>query len=276
MQAPANTKSASDAANFDSVLNVMFLAAFPLLLWVFSGSFSGVATAVMQIWLFSLALRLISRGQKAHDAYDAAEIAARPRLPLKLIGSGLIGVLVVLLAGHTFDNLLLPFAMGLGATGLAIAAFGIDPLKDKGLDNPDVIARMEQDALLDEIEHKLAIAADQVAALEDPEVIRRTEVAREMILRMLTDATQQPESFATIRKPVQTFATMLSAEVLRLLASAEGPEFDYARRRYMAKLQVMTGSFRKHARKKGFQVGRDAFEREADNLLTRMPRESAA
>ena len=276
MPGTQDKKASAEAANFDSALNVMFLAAFPLLLWVFQGSFAGIATALLEIWLFSIALRLISRGQAAQRAYDAADVAQRPAVPRKLMGSLLIGLMVLILAGHQFGSLAMPLLSGAAATALSIAAFGLDPLKDKGLDDPNVVARMEQDATLEDIETRLGIAADQVAALEDAELIRRTEVAREMMHRLMAETQRDPSTFARIRKPIETFVAMLSDEVHRLLVSSDGEEYDFARRRYVAKLQVMSESFAKHARQKGFQVGRDAFEREADNLLTRMPRESAA
>lgn len=276
MQGLPDKAAAAEAANFDSALNVMFLAAFPLLLWVFQGSFTGIATALLEIWLFSMALRLISRGQKVQREYELAEVADRPALPRKLLGSVLIGVMVLILAGHQFQSLLLPLLSGLAATGLSILAFGLDPLRDKGMDDPAVIARMECEAAQEALSHRLDVVADQVAALQDAELIRRTDRARDLIDRLMQDTARDADSFARIRKPIETFAHMLSEEVQRLLDSAEGSDFTFARRRYMAKLQVMTESFSTHARKKGYQAGRDAFEREADNLLNRMPRESAA
>ena len=114
-------------SGFDSGLNVLFLASFPLILWFFQGSAVLLVTAVIQMALFSGALRLISRGQKLHRAYDAATVAHRPRLPRKILGSALIGLMVLILAGHHFVSLAGPMVLGLTATGLSIAAFGPDP-----------------------------------------------------------------------------------------------------------------------------------------------------
>ncbi|CUH78763.1 hypothetical protein [Tropicibacter naphthalenivorans] len=269
-------RASNEAANFDSALNVMFLAAFPLLLWVFQGSFAGVATALVEIWIFSIALRLISRGQKIQREYDAAQVAHRPRLPRKLLGSALIGVMVLILAGHQFADLLFPLVLGVFAMGLSVAAFGLDPMTDKGLNDPEVVARIEIDTAMEAIEAKLAIVADQVASLQDADLTRRTEVARDMVVRLARDNVSDIKGFRRVRKPVEKFSAMLSEEAERLIASWDGEDYLFARKRYVAKLDVMTDSFATRARKNGFQAGRDAFEMEADMLLDRMPRESAA
>ena len=103
----------------ESGLNFLFLAAFPLLLWVFQDSFAGIATAIALLWVYSLALRLIAAGQQIHHDYDHADVARAPRVPRKVIGAILIGLVVLVLAGHKYDNLWIPGLTGVLATGLA-------------------------------------------------------------------------------------------------------------------------------------------------------------
>ena len=50
-------------ADTDSGLNILFLAAFPLFAWLFQGSFTGIATAMVELWLLSVALRLVCFAQ---------------------------------------------------------------------------------------------------------------------------------------------------------------------------------------------------------------------
>lgn len=260
----------------DSGLNILLLSSFPLLLWLFEGSFSGIATAVAEIWILSVALRMISMGQRIQDDYDAAPVAQRPRLPRKLLGSVLIGLMVTILAGHLFDALLLPLLIGLMGTALSVLAFGMDPLKDKGVVDCATARRMETDALIETAETRLTDIADSVAALGDAEMVRRTEAVRLMALRFLRVSAGRPAAFARVRTLTEKLIVILSAEVARLTASKGASEASFARRRYLAKLEVIAESFEARLTRPDSAPRDDAFDKEADRLLHRMPQESAA
>lgn len=261
---------ALERAQLDTGLNFMFLSAFPLLLWIIQDSFAGIATAFALLWVLSLALRLISVGQQMHFDYDQAEIARAPRIPRKLIGSVLIGFVVLVLAGHKYDNLWLPLLAGGVAVGLSLAAFGLDPRQDKCTD------RAQERAFLETMESALAGLADRVAALDDPALTLRAEAARNLVLRPLRQSRGNPENLARLDRPLRKMVTLLDTEVTRLETAWYGQGHDFARRRFLAKLEVMTESYEAFARHSGIRGARDAFERQADQLLDRMPRESAA
>ncbi len=265
-----------DQANMDSGLNILFLAAFPLISWLFQGSFAGAATALIMLWVFSLALRLISKGEQKHKAYEAAEVAIAPRVPRKLIGAILIGAMVMILAGHKIDSLFLPMVIGALAAALSIVAFGVDPMRNKGKRDPQREMLQQAEMALERADHALAQVADQVAMLEDAEITRRTEAARVLILRMMRSFMRDPQSVLRIAVPVAKFTDMLRAEAKRLISSQASESATFVRKRYLAKLDVMTESFEKSARKTRARGDKDAFELEADLLLDRMPRETAA
>ena len=267
---------AGQQASFDSGLNVLFLAAFPLLLWLFQGSAAGVVAAVLEVLLFAVALRLISRGQAVQRAYDAADVAYRPLLPRKTLGSLLIGLVVFILAGHQFTSLALPTALGALAAGLAIAAFGLDPMRDKGLDRPETIQKLRVDAIAQKTELRLNAQCDRIAGLGDADLTLRTDAARDMALRIVRTFSASESDEMRIRKPLDKFIEILSAEITRLEASWDGEDYLFARRRYVAKLEVLTEAFETRARQSGAKDGRDAFDVEADLLLDRIRSESAA
>jgi hypothetical protein len=261
---------------FDSGLNVLFLAAFPLMMWFFQGSAVLLVTAIVQLALFSFALRLISQGQKLHRDYDASQVARRPLFPRKVAGSVLIGLMVLVLAGHHFVSLGIPAALGLLATGLSIAAFGPDPWKDKGLDNPEVIARIETEEMIVGTETALRRLSDRIADLGDADLRRRTEAACGMATRLLRTLASDLTLTGKLAKPTEKFAEILGTEVTRLEEAWEGEQYLFARRRYVAKLDVLAESFETRMRKLGGRRLGDAFDLEADLLLDRMRRDSAA
>ncbi len=261
---------ARDRQQFDSGLNFMFLAAFPLLLWIFEESFANIATAVALIWILSFALRLISVGQSIQCAYDRTDVARAPKVPRKLIGSVLIGAVVLVLAGHKVDSLLLPVLSGGLAIVLSLAAFGFDPRHDKGTE------KAQERALLDAAEQAMAALVDRVAALDDAELTLRVEAARNQVLRPMRRSVDDLRTMSLVSRPVHKVIDLLTVEVSRLEQAWLGNGHVFARRRFLAKLEVLSESFEMLARQCGVRGARDAFERQADQLIDRMPRESAA
>jgi len=259
-----------DRAQLDSSLNFMFLAAFPLLLWVFQASFSGIATALAILWLLLLALRMISVGQRIEFDYERAEVARAPRLPRKLIGTLLVGVVVMILAGHKFDSLLTPILAGAVAFMLGRAAFGGDPRHDKGAE------RARDLAALSAADDALVELADRVAALGDVELALRVEKTRDRILRTMRCSIDNEGTADRIERPTHKVIGMLGGEVSRLETSWNGQEHLFARRRFLAKIEMMADSFEALALRCGMLPDRDPFDRQADLLIDRMPRESAA
>ena len=265
-----NDGLAVERAQIDSGLNFLFLAAFPLLLWVFQDSFAGIATAIALLWVYSLALRLIAAGQQIHHDYDHAEIARAPRVPRKVIGSILIGLVVLILAGHKFDNLWIPALTGVLAAGLALSAFGLDPMRDKGS------GRARREAALDSVEAALASLADRVAALDDATLTLKIETARRLVLTPMRQFAGDPRTADRLDRPARRVVEIMEQEIDRLEAAWNAQGHVFARRRFLAKLDIMTDSFESFAMQNGIRSARDAFERQADQLIDRMPRESAA
>ncbi|EBA06424.1 hypothetical protein [Sagittula stellata] len=273
MQRPA--EAPLEAPNYDSGLNILFLAAFPLFAWMFEGTFSAMATAMVELWVLTVALRMIAHGTRLHAIYRVTPGARAPRIPRKILGSLLIGMMITVLAGHRFHDLVVPLMIGICGFGLSIAAFGPDPMRDKTDTRADE-SRQIADIALEHIDHRLATIADRIAMLEDAEITRRTEAARTQVLRLMRSFARDPQSLARLTRPVDKFISLLDAESNRLCDARSGEGVQFARRRYIAKLDVMMESFETSARKTRVRGDKDAFEVEADLLLDRMPANTAA
>ncbi len=265
-----------EAPVFDSGLNVLFLAAFPLVLWLFHGSLTGIATALLEMGLLSLALRLISRGQDIQRGYDLVPVCKAPRLPRKLVGSLLIGLVVLILAGHHFPTASLPLMLACVATGLSLTAFGMDPLKDKGADNPELLNRIAAEHAWDEADNILSQITDRIALFDDADLTLKSDATRAMVMRLMRSFGTDPKDLFRISKLVNKFSDILRTETDRLEAAWHGDDHLFARQRFVLKLEVLSESFEAHARDGSQRSGRDAFDLEADLLLDRMPQESAA
>ncbi|MGR3439869.1 hypothetical protein [Salipiger abyssi] len=259
----------------DSGLAVLFLAAFPMILLLFQGSATSAFAAVLQLSLFLMALRLIHRGQKLQNAYDSAEIARAPRIPRKILGAVLIGIMVTILAGHHFYSLLLPVGFGALASALSLAAFGIDPMTDKGdiaavSATPRKPASHASDAVLERIDATLDGMVQDVAALGDRDLTRQIEALKTGAMGLIAALCAENPDIKQLRKPVVKFVELLRQENARLIAAWEAGDRHRARRRYLARIAVLGQAFEERARKSVTSSGRDAFELEADLLWHRM------
>lgn len=254
----------------DVALNILFLSLFPVILWLFKGSASLAFTAVLLAVMLSGALRLISIGEAAAAAYDAATTARPPRLPCKILGSLLIGAVVLILAGHHFATLTPPLLMGAMASALSVTAFGADPLRHKGGERPEDAARRETRDFVGGLQAALDSATERVAALGEPELARRTGAARDMALRMLRTLSDAQGGPGRLREPAGKFVTILLAEIDRLEADWGSERARFARCRFTAKLDVLCTSLEARLRRSVEDTGRDAVDMQADLLLDRI------
>ena len=119
----------------------MFLVPLPLM---FMGLYSAVTGSAIEmagrfggLALFLLSAWLLLEGQKAQHAYEAREVAKPPAFPRKLFASLLTGagVAVTSLLGFLplFNEPVTAGVYAAMATLLHSIAFGVDPLRAKGL-----------------------------------------------------------------------------------------------------------------------------------------------
>ena len=116
----------------------------------------------------------------------------------------------------------------------------------------------------------------QIVQLKDADLTRRTDAMRTAVLRLLRAFSANPAELTALEKPLSKLLDMAAFEADRLADSWEGEQRNFARRRYIAKLTALSNAFETRVRKQRSAAGRDAFELEADLLLDRMARESAA
>ncbi|UMA65055.1 hypothetical protein LVO79_00835 [Roseivivax marinus] len=256
-------------------LPVLMLAALPLLLWLFDGSPARMVGALFHFALMGAAAWLIAEGHEAHRRYDAATAAPRPRVPRKLLGACLLGLMVFLLAAARFTEVVTPLCFGLAAAGFAIAAFGLDPMQDKGLTDPDYLAAREADALMTRTDAALRDVVDRVAALRNDPLTMRSEAMHGAVLRLLRAMGTEPRALLALRAPIEKFVLMAEAEAARL--EADWPRNPAgAGHTYATRLSALTAAFEAGARQRRQRDCPDAYAMEADLIVERMRSERAA
>ncbi|MEY3003264.1 MAG: hypothetical protein RLZZ491_440 [Pseudomonadota bacterium] len=181
-------------------LNLLYVLALLPVLTAFFQPVAAIATDLVGMGALLLSAWMTRQGILAEDAYDERTLARRPAIPRKIFGAGLMGMGTGLLVFGGHWVLAPAMLIGLIATGLHLAAFGLDPLRDKGLDGldrpqGDRIARKIDDA--EQLLAQLTQAIDRLAepALQD-RVIRFEDTVRALFRHVEAD----PRDLAPARR----------------------------------------------------------------------------
>lgn len=114
-----------------------------------------------------LAAWLTREGIRAQMAYEARKVARRPAIPRKIFAAASLGAGVAL-AGWTLGlGVALAPVYGAIAAGLHLAAFGIDPLRDKGAEGIDQFQSDRVARAVEEAEKHLAAMKEAILRARD-------------------------------------------------------------------------------------------------------------
>lgn len=180
-------------------VNLLFVLPF---LFAFSAFFRDPAGMVANLSTFAalmLAAWLTREGVIAHDAYDARRVARRPAIPRKIFGSLATGLGLGLagLAGGSVVNAVI-FAV-LGA-GLHFAAFGADPLRDKGLEGVDQFQSDRVARAVEEAESHLQAMTDAILRARDRRVEDRLAEFQAHVRQLLRAVENDPRRLIAARR----------------------------------------------------------------------------
>lgn len=175
---------------------LMALSVLPVVTAFFQDGATGLALNIAAGAVLFGGAVLTREGLKAEAAWTARKIARRPAVPRKIFGAVLTGVGVLLAAGIGPAGAI----YGLVAAALHVAAFGLDPMKDKGMEGIDTFQSDRVARTIEEAEKHLAAMKDAVLRAKDREaesrVARVTARAREMFRAVEDD----PRDLSAARK----------------------------------------------------------------------------
>jgi hypothetical protein len=200
-------------------------------------------TALMGAGVLTLAAWMLQEGLRAEAAYDARRVARRPALPRKMLASALTGIGVALAAFAGDSGLVGSALYGVAALALHVAAFGIDPLRDKQVAGLD---RFQQDRVarvVDEAEAHLTAMADAIAALNDRRLIAHVAAFQRTARRMIARVEDDPRDLAGARRYLGVYlmgARDASVKFAELYRRKPDPE---ARAQYEALLDDLAQNF---------------------------------
>ena len=235
-----------------------------------------LVAALLGAGALTLAAWMLQQGLRAEAAFNARSIARRPALPRKMLASALTGIGMTMAAYSGENGIFGSVLYGLAALGLHVAAFGIDPLRNKRVDGIDDFQQDRVARVVDTAEAYLDGMKAQIAALGDRKLDLRVSGFQAVARRMIRTVEQDPRDLTGARRFLGVYlmgardATIKFVEVYKTSRSAE------ARTKYEALLDDLEQNFAARTEKMllddhtdmdiEINVLRDRLQREGVNL----------
>jgi len=254
--------------------NLLFVPAVVLIATSMgSGAVSLTVTFLGALWL-TLGAWLLRAGLRAEAAFNARKVARRPALPRKILAAVCAGIGAALaVVAHQEGGLLIaPVLYGLITTGLYLAAFGIDPMRSKGMDGIDTFQQDRVARVVDEAEKHLASMRETIARAGDRQTTARLEDFVQTARDLIRTVEEDPRDLTAARKYLGVYlqgardATAKFADIYARTRDAQ------ARTDYLALLDDLEKNFAARNRKSLLE-DRSDLTVEIDVLRERLSRE---
>jgi hypothetical protein len=139
-------------------------------------------------------------GMKAEAAWAARKIARRPALPRKIFGGVMVGLGVALATMTGLSGVVEGVVYGAVAVALHLVSFGIDPMRDKGMEGVEAFQTDRVARSVEEAEKHLDAMQDAVRRARDraaEDRVARLAIAARRMFRTVED---DPRDLASARK----------------------------------------------------------------------------
>jgi hypothetical protein len=178
----------------------MFLPAVLLLFTALFGGALGLVTGLAGAASLTLGAWLLRGGLQAEAAYAERKVARRPALPRKILAALLAGVGTGLAAFSHESGIVASALFGAAAAGLHLAAFGIDPLSDKGMEGIDSFQQDRVARVVDEADQHLAAMTDALRRVGDRQISDRMAAFQSSVRRLIRTVEEDPRDLTAARK----------------------------------------------------------------------------
>jgi hypothetical protein len=228
-------------------INLLFALALLPLLTVFFQPVAAMATDLAGMGALLLAAWLTREGVLAEDAYDERKLARRPAMPRKIFGAVLMGVGVGLLVFGGHWSLTAALLAGVMAGALHLGAFGIDPLRDKGLVGGDPRQNDRIARKIDEAEQVLVQMTAAIRTTRDPKLEAHLTRFEDTVRALFRQVEADPRDLAPARRYLGVYlqgARDATVQFVGLYTRTRDPKL---RTDYIAFLEDLDSNFAKRS-----------------------------
>ncbi|MEM9845609.1 MAG: 5-bromo-4-chloroindolyl phosphate hydrolysis family protein [Pseudomonadota bacterium] len=230
-------------------VNLLFIAPLPLIWAAFTTGPTGLLLNLLALGMLLLAAWLTREGILAQEAYEARRVARAPGAPRKLLGSVLTG-LGLGLAGFAADgDLFAPVIYAVVGSVLHVMAFGLDPMRDKGMEGIDKMQTDRVARVVDQAEDYLNDMRDAIKRAGDREAEDRVAQFQLSVRDLLRTVEEDPRDLTSARRFMGVYlmgardATVKYADIADRAPNAE------ARADYLDLLRDLEENFAAKTRK---------------------------
>lgn len=229
--------------------NVLFIPAIPLVFTSLGDGALGLTLALVAAAVLTLAAWLVREGLRAEAAYNSRKVARRPAFPRKMAASLLTGLGIAIAAYKSEPGLVAPILYGGVATVLHGFAFGLDPLRDKGMEGIDIFQQDRVARVIEEAESRLSEMSDAVKRAGDRKIESRVDQFQVTARDLFRTVEEDPRDLTAARKYLTVYlqgardATIKYADIY---ARSRDPQ---AREDYLALLDDLEQNFAARTRK---------------------------
>lgn len=181
-------------------VNLLFLAPLPLIWSAFGNGPVALLLNLTALGLLLLAAWMTREGILAQEAYDSRKVARRPGFPRKLAGAVLTGLGLAVAGYAASGGIIAPVIYAVIGTVLHSLSFGLDPMKDKGLEGVDQFQTDRVARAVEKAETHLAAMSDAIKRAGDRQAETRVERFQTRVREMLRTVEDDPRDLTAARK----------------------------------------------------------------------------
>ncbi len=187
-------------ARYGARIKILFILPLLTFLTAFVQPVTEMVTDLAGAAILLLAAWLLRDGIRAEDAYNERKVARKPAIPRKIFASALTGAGVAALIFGGQWNPLTAVIIGAVAAGLHSFSFGIDPLKNKGLEGVDTFQSDRVARKVEEAEAHLDAMSDAIKRAGDRQLEARVDAFQATARDMFRTVEEDPRDLTQARK----------------------------------------------------------------------------
>ncbi|WP_170753238.1 5-bromo-4-chloroindolyl phosphate hydrolysis family protein [Ruegeria lacuscaerulensis] len=189
--------------------NILFIPPIPLVFLSLNDGALGMTIGLIAAALLTGAAFLLREGLRAEAAYNTRRTARRPAIPRKIFASVLTGLGTALAsyrvefldaAAASDAGIIAPVLFGLAAAALHSVSFGLDPMKDKGMEGIDTFQQDRVARVIEDAETHLAEMTDAIKRAGDRQIEARVERFQDTARELFRTVEEDPRDLAGARK----------------------------------------------------------------------------
>jgi hypothetical protein len=223
--------------------NLMFAPPVILLATAFGGGALSLATGLVGTGALGLGAWLLRGGLRAEAEFNARRVARRPALPRKLLAAILTGLGAAIAAYTHAPALAAPVVYGAVAGALHLAAFGLDPMRSKGMEGIDTFQQDRVARAVSEAETHLAAMRDAILRAGDRRLETRVEQFQDTVRRLFRTVEDDPRDLSAARRYLSVYLMGARDASVRFADIYARTHDDSARRDYLALLDDLERNF---------------------------------